>query len=108
MVAQSPSRAGSPKGNGSVRSRPCIYHIWHYSLENTRHFPFPLSVPTSFVSSPCQGLGRIWSTPQRGWDTGHGGLMPSRGRWSKWVGAPTSPQLLALGALVAGRERGGR
>ena len=103
VVAQPPSCAGSPEAKSGVRSRPCIYRTSHRSLENTRFFPFLLSLPTSFVSSPCQGLGSIRNSPEWGWVAGHGGLTPSHGRWCAWVGAPTSPRLLALGTL--GRER---
>lgn len=43
---------------------------------------------------------------ERSWVTGHGGCRLSHGRCWEWVGAPTSPQLLALGVLAAGREKG--
>lgn len=88
-----------------MRSRPCIYRIWHCFLENTCCFPFLLSVPTSFISSLCQKLGRIRSTWEEGWVPGHGGLTLSCGRQCEWVGTPTSPQLLVLSVLAGGREK---
>jgi len=77
VVAQQPLRAGSPEGNSGARSRPCIHHTRHCSLENTRCCLFLFSVPTSFISSPCPGLGSTGSTPEPGWGAGHGGLPPS-------------------------------
>lgn len=43
---------------------------------------------------------------ERGWVAGRGGRRPSHGRCWEGVGAPTSPRLLALGVLAAGREKG--